>query len=105
MTKNLIVVIADYSHQSPMTLEEICNICQIKAEFIHELIEFGVITPAGDTENEWLFNMNHLQRIKTAVRLRRDLEVNLAGVAVILDLLDEMEQLRARNEFFEKHFF
>jgi chaperone modulatory protein CbpM len=35
-----------------------------------------------------------LRRARIAVRLERDLELNLAGVALALDLLEELEQLR-----------
>jgi chaperone modulatory protein CbpM len=35
-----------------------------------------------------------LRRARLAVRLERDLEVNLAGVALALDLLEEIDRLR-----------
>jgi len=31
---------------------------------------------------------------RVALRLERDLEVNLAGIALALDLMEELEQLR-----------
>jgi chaperone modulatory protein CbpM len=44
----------------------------------------------------------HLQRAKTAVHLQRDLDVNLAGVALVLDLLEEMEELRERVKLLDR---
>jgi chaperone modulatory protein CbpM len=43
---------------------------------------------------EWHFSGAALRRARVAVRLERDLELNLAGVALALDLLDELAQLR-----------
>jgi chaperone modulatory protein CbpM len=37
-----------------------------------------------------------LPRARTAVRLQRDLELSAAGTAVVLDLLAEIDSLRAR---------
>jgi chaperone modulatory protein CbpM len=55
-------------------------------------------------QKEWRFSMNDLRRIKTALRLQRDLEVNLAGVALVLDLLDQLKELETQMSLFEKHF-
>jgi chaperone modulatory protein CbpM len=35
-------------------------------------------------------------RVRRAVRLQRDLELNLPGTALALELIDEIEQLRCR---------
>ena len=103
MVKKDIIIIADYSQESPLSFEEICKICNISSDFIYDLMEYEIIQLQDETPEEWRFDINQLQRVKTALRLQRDLEVNLAGVAVILDLLDEMEKLRTRAELFEKH--
>lgn len=98
------VIIADYSKETSFSLEELCEICHISSDTIHAYIEFEIIHPAGKTPTDWKFDINHLSRVKTGLRLQHDLEVNLAGVAVVLDLLDEVDELRARLEVFEKHF-
>lgn len=96
--KNDIIIIADYSKDEVLSLEELIEICHISPEFIDELIAFGVVDPHGNA-----FDMSQLERIQKAQRLQRDLEVNLAGVAVVLDLLDDLEAMRARLAFLEKH--
>jgi chaperone modulatory protein CbpM len=35
-----------------------------------------------------------LRRARTALRLQRDLEINLPGVALALELMEELERLR-----------
>jgi chaperone modulatory protein CbpM len=43
----------------------------------------------------------HLQRARVALRLQNDLDVNLAGAALALELLDELDELRARVQRLE----
>ncbi|MBT9477058.1 MAG: MerR family transcriptional regulator, partial [Polaromonas sp.] len=43
----------------------------------------------------------HLQRARVALRLQTDLDVNLAGAALALELLDELDELRARVQRLE----
>ena len=61
-----------------------------------ELVEEGVLTPEGEAPGQWRFTGLHLHRARVAARLQRDLGVNLAGAALALELLEEMEVLRAR---------
>lgn len=103
MAKKEIMIVADYTQENPISFEELCEICDISADFIHTLIEYEIIHPAGMVPEEWIFDVTHLTRVKTAVRLQRDLEVNVAGIAVVLDLLDELKQLREYAELLEKH--
>src|SRR5690348_7151825 len=98
MKKENLIIIADYSQETPVAFDELCEICGISADFVYDLMEYEIIDLAGNPPDEWMFNIEQLQRIKTALRLQRDLEVNLAGIAVILDLLDEMEELRSKAE-------
>ncbi|WP_293469970.1 chaperone modulator CbpM [Polaromonas sp.] len=42
-----------------------------------------------------------MQRARVALRLQTDLDVNLAGAALALELLDELDELRARVQRLE----
>lgn len=79
-----------------LTLRELCDACAVNAEFIAELVDEGVLEPAGMEKSHWCFTGFTLHRVRTAKRLQRDLGVNLAGVALALELLDEVRQLRVR---------
>jgi chaperone modulatory protein CbpM len=104
MTKEELVIIADYSDESSVTLQELCEISHLSLQQINDLVEYGIIHPYDETSDEWMFNIAQLVRIKRALRLQQDLEINLAGLAVVLDLLDELEALRARIGLIEKHY-
>lgn len=104
MDKDEIIIIADYTQPTSLTLNELCEICHISPDFIHHLVEYEIIQPEGNLPKEWVFGLNELKRVKKVLRLQRDLEVNLAGVAVVLDLLDQLENLHSEIEIIEKHF-
>ena len=82
--------------QGQLTLADICRACTTHAESIIELVEEGVITPVGGEPRRWRFSGLHLRRVRVALRLQNDLGVNLAGAALVLQLLEEIEELRAR---------
>lgn len=79
-----------------LTLAELCRACRLPAERIYELVAEGVVEPMGQDPAIWRFHGVSLRRVRLAVRLQRDLGVNLAGAALALDLLDELEELRAQ---------
>lgn len=79
-----------------LTLIEMTRLCALDQNQILELVEEGVLEPTGTAPPEWRFPQESFRRAVKAARLQSDLGVNLAGVALILDLLDEIEILRRR---------
>ena len=79
-----------------LTLSELCDVCAVSSERITELVDEGVIEPQGRRPQEWRFTSISVRRIRFAERVERDLHVNPAGAALALDLLDEIERLRAK---------
>ena len=80
-----------------LTLAELCRTCQLPAERVDELVEWGIIEPLGREPAAWHFRWTSVRRVRCALRLERDLGVNLAGAALALDLLDELNRLRVRQ--------
>jgi chaperone modulatory protein CbpM len=77
------------------SLGEACGLCRVDDERIQEMIREGVLSPAGSSAQEWRFGAREVRRIQIALRLQRDLDVNLPGAALALDLLEELDRLRA----------
>jgi len=75
-------------------LSDLCSMCNISAEMVHEMIDEGLIHPGGRDPRQWRFTSIEILRIQTTIRLQKDLRVNLPGCALVLDLLDELEELR-----------
>lgn len=82
--------------QATFTLAELCRCFGIEAEFIEELVEQGILEPAGRRGRNWHFPSSSLQRTRITLHLQRDLGVNLAGAALALDLLERIEELDAK---------
>jgi chaperone modulatory protein CbpM len=85
-----------------LTLEELSSACSVRIERIIELVDEGILEPAGRDVNDWCFPGPSLGRARVAMHLQRDLDINLAGVALVLDLMEELESLRARLRRFEE---
>jgi chaperone modulatory protein CbpM len=81
--------------RAELTLIDLCNACCRHAEWVVQLVEEGILEPAGRNPAHWRFPGTSLQKARIAMRLQRDLDINLAGVALALDLMDEIESLRA----------
>lgn len=77
-----------------LEFEEFCRICHASEEFVGELVAEGVLEPRGDNRSRWRFTGRSVRRTQVAIRLHQDLDVNLPGVALALDLLEEIERLR-----------
>jgi chaperone modulatory protein CbpM len=82
--------------QVHLTLVELCQACNAEQEHVTAWVFEGALQPVGQSPQDWRFGGDSLRRARLALRLARDLEINPAGVALALDLLDEIAALRAR---------
>jgi chaperone modulatory protein CbpM len=79
-----------------MTIVELCQACNAEEEHVIAWVFEGVLEPVGKSPRDWRFSGESLRRTRMALRLSRDLELNPPGVALALNLLDEIAVLRAR---------
>lgn len=79
-----------------LTLEQLCNACGVHTDWVISLVEESIIEPQGEEIQVWRFSGGSLVRVRSALRLHRDLGVNLAGIALALDLMEELENLRTQ---------
>lgn len=85
-----------------LTLGELSRACRVHAEWIVELVDEGILEPSGPDVVHWRFSGNCLQRINKVRHLQQDLGINIAGAALVLDLIDELEGLRARLQVLDR---
>ena len=78
------------------TLVELCQACHAPEAHVIAWVVEGVLEPVGASPQDWRFSGPSLRRAKLALWLTRDLEINPPGVALALDLLDEIATLQAR---------
>lgn len=86
-----------------LSVADLCSACSRDTAWVCALVEEGALEPVDVSERHWRFTAVSLQRAHRAMRLERDLGVNLAGVALALDLLEELGALRARLRRIDSH--
>jgi len=79
-----------------LTLADLCGACSVEVDSIVALVDEGVLEPSGGEQLQWRFTGAHLRRATIALRLQNELGINPAGVALALQLLDEIALLRSR---------
>lgn len=102
MAKSVRTSVVLISDEHPMGLGEFCRCCDVAADELLDMVREGMLQPQGDDPRQWRFSAQDLARVRTAVRLQRDLGTNLAGAALALELIEEMQDLRARLRLLEQ---
>lgn len=88
-----VVDIEVLSKDDMYTLTEVCMICHLDEGVVQKYLEYGVVVHEEKSE-ETSFRQSQLDRLLRARRLQEDLELNHAGVALALDLLDTIARLK-----------
>jgi chaperone modulatory protein CbpM len=85
---------AIFEDSAVLTVQDLSRMCAVDERHIVEFVEEGVLNVVEWNTAEWRFSGAALRRARRALRLERDLEINLAGVALALELMEELERLR-----------
>jgi chaperone modulatory protein CbpM len=83
-----------FEESSALSVRDLERLFAVEQRRIVEWVEEGVISVLEMNAAEWRFSGAQLRRARIALRLERDLGVNAAGVALALELLEELEQFR-----------
>ena len=83
-----------FEEYAVLSVDDLSRLCAVDRTYIVELVEEGVLSVIEVNAPEWHFSGTALRRARTALRLQRDLEINLPGVALALELMEELEELR-----------
>lgn len=83
---------------SHYSIVQVCMVSAVEKSFVIDLVQYGVVDPEGDntTPDKWLFTRTQVSLCKRAANLHYDLQVNIPGIGLALQLLDELELLRAK---------
>ena len=77
-----------------LSLAQLCRATRASPEEVQVWVVEGVLQPEGRLPQEWRFTGVALRRARIALTLTRELEVNAPGVALALDLMDQIHALR-----------
>ena len=94
--ENVPTVEVTLHEQRTYSLTEVCSQCRLEREVLITLVKEGLIRPQGTAPEQWRFPVTTVERIHVALRLQNDLDLNLPGTVLAVDLLDEVKALRRR---------
>jgi chaperone modulatory protein CbpM len=83
-----------------MGLNDLCAASAISVAELQELMEYGALAPL-ETEPEPLFSITCLQPLRTAGKLRRDYDLDLFVVVIVMDYLRRIETLESQLQRFQ----
>jgi DNA-binding transcriptional MerR regulator len=81
-----------------LTLAALAERADMHPALVERFVECGLIEPSARQGTEMLFDPTSVPRLCTIKRLRENLGINIAGIAVVLDLLDRIRALQRENE-------
>jgi len=83
------------SRDTVYDLETLARLADVHPLLISQYVRHGLLDPVDDrNENDWRFDDSSLRLLRKIQRLRQQLGVNINGVAVVLELLRQIEDLR-----------
>jgi chaperone modulatory protein CbpM len=84
---------SDLDLDEPLTFDVVAETIGAKRSLVVRLAQHGLIETVDEGADEPRLPRRVVVRLRRMQRLRRDLGVNFAGAAVILDLVQRIEQL------------
>lgn len=82
--------------EGSFTLEEFARACAVSHEWVVLHVEEGMLLGAGASVADWRFSGHDLWRARRIHALERDFDAAPELAALVADLLEEVEALRAR---------
>ncbi|RYG68765.1 MerR family transcriptional regulator [bacterium] len=74
------------------------QLCGIHPQTLRQYERLGLVVPSRAGAKNRLYSESDILRVRRIQRLTQELGVNLAGVEVILRLLDDMEEIKRGAE-------
>jgi chaperone modulatory protein CbpM len=83
-----------------LTLEQLCSVCALERDWLVVRVREGLVpvtsAAGGDSDTEWRFTTTTLARVRRMREIERTYEAAPELAALVADLLEEMDSLRAR---------
>jgi MerR family transcriptional regulator/heat shock protein HspR len=74
------------------------QLCNVHPQTLRQYERIGLVVPSRAGAKNRLYSELDIMRVRRIQRLTQELGVNLAGVEIILKLLDDMEDMRTELE-------
>ena len=80
-----------------LTLEALARRAHMHPDLVERYVELGLIHPCEGEGPSLVFEPSTVLRLGAVNRLRQSLGINMAGIAVVLDLIDQICALQDEN--------
>jgi chaperone modulatory protein CbpM len=90
------IIVATLEEDATLTLEELCAACAVSREWVVTRVEEGLLPIKARVPDAWRFGSRQLWRARAMRRIERDFDAAPELAALVADLLEEIEALRAR---------
>ena len=90
------ILIGSLMEETWLTLEQVAAACTVEPGWLLRHIEDGLFPHAESVAGVWRFSGPALQRARRMRQLERDFDAVPELAALVADLLEEMDTLRAR---------
>ena len=77
-----------------LTIQSLASATGMNPELVEKFVTYGLVEPVRTDQGVAWFDVASIGRVRTIARLRRDLGINLAGIATAFDLLSQIEALK-----------
>ncbi len=85
-----------FDDTTEITIVELCEVCSVERTMVYQMIDEGILEPTSRSGKRQQFPYSSVRRTRTVVHLQRDRGVNLAGAALVLDLLERIDEQSRR---------
>jgi chaperone modulatory protein CbpM len=79
-----------------LSVEELARACAVEPQWVVMRVEAGLLGCLGGSASEWRFASAELLRARRLAALERDFEANEELAALVADLIEEVQRLRAQ---------
>ena len=86
------------SNQPLYMIGDAAEMCGVHPQTLRQYERLGLVVPSRAGAKNRLYSDNDIRRVQQIQRLTQDMGVNLAGVELILRLLDDMEAMKSDME-------
>jgi chaperone modulatory protein CbpM len=98
-----VVEVAWLDARETVTLAELSRVCGLNASELEELQEYGALQPLDAAAAERHFSSECVGPLRHAARLRRDFDLDLFAVALLLDYLHRIDALERQVKSLQAH--
>ena len=77
-----------------ISIVELADCAGLSEAEVRELVEFGALSPSDVAR--WTFSSTCVARVRSAARLRQDLELDTAAFALVMRFLERIDELEGR---------